>query len=249
MSESNESGQSTGPIPRQRLWLRIVAALALVAAILAIAILFKDDLTLGNLARHETRLRRLQAEHAGLAYLLALLVYVAVTGLSIPAATGLSLLYGWCLGFWQGVLVVSFGSTAGATLAFLTSRYLLREAVQQRYGDRLTRFNAELEREGAYYLFTLRLLPVVPFFVVNAVMGLTPIRVRTFWWVSQLGMLPATLIYVYAGSISPDLRTLADRGVAGLPVVKIAIALTMLALLPWGARALSRRISRRSWKG
>jgi uncharacterized membrane protein YdjX (TVP38/TMEM64 family) len=100
-----------------------------------------------------------------------------------------------------------------------------------------------LERDGAYYLFTLRLLPVVPFFVVNAVMGLTPIRVQTFWWVSQLGMLPATLIYVYAGSIAPDLQTLADRGVAGLPVGKIAIALTMLALLPWGTRALLRRIS------
>lgn len=238
----SDSSQAAAGGSRRRAWPRIVAALMFVAIVIAVTILAGDDLQLAKLARHEAKLRQMRLEYPVLVCSVALLAYMLVTGLSIPAATALSLLYGWYFGFWQGVLMVSFGSTAGATLAFLISRYLLRDIVRQRFGDRLQRFNTELEREGAFYLFTLRLLPVVPFFVVNAVMGLTLIRVRTFWWVSQLGMLPGTLVYLYAGSTAPDLRTLDERGIQGLPVVQIAIALTLLGLLPLVTRLLLRRL-------
>lgn len=220
----------SSPNPSER-W-RLIAAVLLVTAIAAIATVYRDDLRLTNLVQYEDRLRNLHAERPVLVFLAAFAIYVVVTALSLPAATALTLICGWYFQFWRAALLVSFASTAGATLAFCLSRYLLREAMQRRYGDRLTRFNESLERDGPFYLFTLRLTPVVPFFVVNAIMGLTPIRTRTFWWVSQLGMLPATLVWVYVGASAPSLRLLVEQGLAGLPTVQIAIALTLLGLFP-----------------
>jgi uncharacterized membrane protein YdjX (TVP38/TMEM64 family) len=127
---------------------------------------------------------------------------------------------------------VSFASTLGATLAFLLSRYLLRDTVQAQFGERLAKFNAMLEREGAFYLFTLRLIPAVPFFAINVVMGLTPIRATTFWWVSQLGMLPASAVYVYAGDQVPTLAELAKRGVGSVLNARTIIALALLGVFP-----------------
>ena len=164
--------------------------------------------------------------------MLALAIYVAVAGLSLPGATVLTLVYGWYFGFWQGLLVVSFGSTAGAMIAFLISRYLLRDWIQSRMHERLLRIEGAFEREGAFYLFTLRLVPAVPFFIINAVMGLTKIRAATFWWVSQLGMLPATVAYVYAGSTVPSLQSLADDGVGGILNWKMLLAFAIIGILP-----------------
>lgn len=211
---------------------RLIAAIALVAVIVTVGTIYRDDLRLTNLAKYEDWLRNLHTERPVLVFFVAFAIYVAVTALSLPAATALTLICAWYFRFWRAALLVSFASTAGATLAFCLSRYLLREAMQHRFGDRLTRFNEALERDGAFYLFSLRLMPVIPFFVVNAVMGLTPIRVRTFWWVSQLGMLPVTLIWVYVGASAPSLRVLAEQGLGGLPTVQIAIAFTLLGLLP-----------------
>lgn len=211
---------------------RLIVAISLVAAIAAMATIYRDDLRLANLVKYEDWLRTLHAERPVLVFLAAFAIYVAVTALSLPAATALTLICGWYFRFWRAALLVSFASTAGATLAFLLSRYLLREAMQRRYGDRLTRFNESLERDGPFYLFMLRLTPVIPFFVVNAMMGLTPICTRTFWWVSQLGMLPATLVWVYVGASAPSLRLLAEQGLTGLPTIQIAIAFTLLGLFP-----------------
>ena len=127
-------------------------------------------------------------------------LYVAVTGLSLPGAAIMTLAGGAIFGLWAGLLIVSFASTLGATLAFLASRFILRDAVQARFGDRLRAINAGVEKDGGFYLFTLRLVPVFPFFIINLVMGLTPIRTWTFYWVSQLGMLAGTLVYVNAGT-------------------------------------------------
>lgn len=131
---------------------------------------------------------------------------------------------------------MSFASTLGATLAFLLSRFLLRASIQERFGDRLRAFNDSLEREGPFYLFTLRLIPAVPFFVINAVMGLTPVRTRTFWWISQLGMLPGTVVYVYAGSSVPNLRLLAEDGINAVfspsQMLQIIGAFALLGLFP-----------------
>jgi uncharacterized membrane protein YdjX (TVP38/TMEM64 family) len=116
-------------------------------------------------------------------------------------------------------------------VAFLTSRYLLRGAVQARFGKQLATINRAWELEGAYYLFTLRLVPIVPFFIVNLVMGLTPVRARTFWWVSQVGMLPGTCVYVYAGS-RIQIDKLADHGLAGILDWQLFLAFTLLGLFP-----------------
>ena len=127
-------------------------------------------------------------------------VYVVATALSLPGAVILTLAAGALFGLSMGTLIVSFASSIGATLAFLASRYLLRDAVQARFGQRLKAINEGMAKEGSLYLFTLRLVPVFPFFLVNVLMGLTPIRTLTYYWVSQLGMLAGTLVYVNAGT-------------------------------------------------
>ncbi|MCH1438465.1 MAG: VTT domain-containing protein, partial [Rubripirellula sp.] len=146
------------------------------------------------------------------------------------------LLYGWYFGFGPTLILVSFASTAGATISFLTSRYLLRGSLEHKFGDRLQTFNQHLESEGAFYLFTLRLIPVVPFFVINLVMGLTQLPTRTYWWVSQLGMLPGTAVYVYAGSSVPNLGQLADQGAAAVlspqQLFQLFLAFALLGVFP-----------------
>ena len=126
--------------------------------------------------------------------------YVAVTGLSLPGAAIMTLAGGAVFGLLWGTVVVSFASTMGATVAFIVSRYILRDGIQRRYGDRLKTINAGVERDGGFYLFTMRLVPAFPFFIINLVMGLTPMRTITFALVSQLGMLPGTIVYVNAGT-------------------------------------------------
>jgi len=216
--------------------------LGLVAVIAVAALVgymqFGDSLTLENLAAKEAELKTFQLEHPLLVYGIAFAVYVGVTGLSLPGATVLTLTCGWFFGLWRGVLLVSFASTTGATVAFLVSRYLLREPIQNRFGERLATFNQSLEREGAFYLFMLRLIPAVPFFVINVVMGLTPLRASTFWWVSQLGMLPGTAVYIYAGSSVPDLTTLADQGVGGILSPQLMVAFVLLGVMPLVLRKL-----------
>ncbi len=126
--------------------------------------------------------------------------YVVITALSLPGAAIMTLAGGALFGLAWGFVIVSFASTIGATLAFLVSRYLLRDSVQKRFGDRLKPINRGIEREGAFYLFTLRLVPIFPFFLINILMGLTPIKTFTYYWVSQLGMLAGTVVYVNAGT-------------------------------------------------
>ncbi len=210
-----------------------LAWLGLVAGIMAISYwAVGDRLSLNYLAEQEAELRAYRQDAPFWAALIAIVLYICVAGFSIPGATVLTLACGWIFGFWLGLLVVSLGSTGGATLAFLLTRYFLQNWVQQRFAKRLLKLNAAFEREGAFYLFTLRLIPAVPFFVINAVMGLTKIRVSTFWWVSQLGMLPATAAYVYAGSSVPSLQQLAEQGVGQLFNWQLLLALAILGLLP-----------------
>ncbi len=222
------SDRTKSGVPWKKLTLVAVVA---VAAILAYT-QFGHNLTLASLAQRESELRTFQKQHPVLVYGAAFLLYVVVTGLSLPGAAVLTLTFGWYFGLVRGVLVVSFASTTGATMAFLFSRFLFRDMIQRRFGDRLEKFNGALEREGPFYLFTLRLIPAVPFFVINAVMGLTPIPAQTFWWVSQLGMLPGTAVYVYAGASVPDLSTLADKGAGGILSPQLIVAFVLLGVFP-----------------
>ncbi len=153
-------------------------------------------------------------------------LYVAMAALSLPGAALTTLVGGALFGLVVGVLVVSFASSIGATLAFLTSRYLLRDAIQSRYGERLKALNEGIAKDGPFYLFTIRMIPAIPFFVVNLVMGLTPIKTRTFYWVSQLGMFLGTIVFVNAGTQIARIETL-----GGILSPRIVLAFVLLALL------------------
>ena len=137
-----------------------------------------------------------------------LFLYVAVTGLSLPGAAIMTLAAGLIFGLVEGTIIVSFASTIGATLAFLVSRFILRDSVQQKFGGKLAAINEGVEKEGAFYLFTLRLIPVFPFFMINLLMGITKIKVSHFFFVSQIGMLPGTIVFVNAGSQLASLESL-----------------------------------------
>ena len=155
------------------------------------------------------------------------LLYVIITGLSLPGAAILTLAAGAIFGVLWGTIVVSFASTIGATLAFLFSRYLFREAIQGRFADKLTAINRGMDEEGAFYLFTLRLVPIFPFFIINLVMGLTTIRVLTFFLVSQVGMLAGTIVYVNAGTQIARIEQLKD-----ILSLELILSFALLGIFP-----------------
>ena len=167
------------------------------------------------------------------------ILYVAVTGLSIPGAAIMTLIAGALFGVVVGTIIVSFASTLGATLAFLSARFVLREWVQGKFGERLRAIDEGLEKDGAFYLFTLRLIPVFPFFVINLLMGLTRIKTGTFFWVSQLGMLPATIVFVNAGTQISRIES-----TAGLLSPMLIASFVALALFPWVAKGLVALVKR-----
>ena len=159
--------------------------------------------------------------------------YVAITALGLPSSVVMTVAAGALFGFVQGALLASFASTLGAVLSCLCARYILRQWVQARFGERLSSVNVGVEREGAFYLFTMRLIPILPFFAINLLMGLTPMPVRTYAWVSQLGMLPATAVFTYAGTRLALVESLSDVLSPGL-----ITAFALLGLFPLMARKL-----------
>lgn len=176
------------------------------------------------------------------------LIYVAVTALSLPGATIVTLAGGAIFGLGWGLLIVSFASSIGATLAFLTARFLLRDSVQSRFGQRLADMDKGIEKDGAFYLFTLRLIPVVPFFVINLLMGLTKMKAWTFYWVSQLGMLAGTAVYVNAGTQLGQLESL-----QGILSPGLLGSFVLLGLFPLIARKIVEAVQKRKvyakWAG
>ena len=215
--------------------LLVLAAIAvLVAAFFALG--GHRYLSLDALRAQQASIQEYYAAHPWQAALGYFLVYVAMTGLSLPGAAVLTLFGGAVFGLLWCTVIVSFASSIGATLAFLASRFLLRDWVQARFGDRLKPVNDGVAQEGAFYLFALRLVPAFPFFVINLVMGLTTIRTWTFYWVSQLGMLAGTIVYVYAGTQLGEFRLSAG----------LVAAFTLLGLFPLAAkRALAALKARR----
>jgi pyruvate/2-oxoglutarate dehydrogenase complex dihydrolipoamide dehydrogenase (E3) component/uncharacterized membrane protein YdjX (TVP38/TMEM64 family) len=167
-------------------------------------------------------------------------VYVLVTALSLPGAVIMTLAAGAVFGLFWGTVIASFASTLGATLAFWSARYLLRDWVQARFGDRLKPINAGMARDGAFYLFTLRLVPVFPFFLINLVMGLMPIRTLTFYSVSQLGMLAGTLVYVNAGTQLAQITSL-----SGIVSPGVLLSFVLLGVFPLVAKAVLGWLARR----
>jgi uncharacterized membrane protein YdjX (TVP38/TMEM64 family) len=220
--------------------LKITLALAALSTLFYVYhYVLHDPISLANLKAQQAGFADWYAQSPALVVALFFGLYVLVTATSIPAATILTLAAGALFGVVEGTIIVSFASSIGATLAMLASRYLFRDWVTGKFGDKLTSFNEGMAREGAYYLFALRLVPVVPFFVINLLMGLTAIRARTFYWVSQIGMLAATVVYVNAGTQLAKIDSL--KGIASPSLIASFVA---LGLFPVVAKAVVGKLRR-----
>ena len=209
-----------------------VKKIGIVGVIIILIALFQifdlsQYLSLEYLKSSRESLARLYAENTFAVIAAYFCIYILVTSLSLPGAAVMTLAGGAVFGLVIGTIVVSFASTIGASLACIVSRYLLQDWVQSRFGEKLATINEGLEKEGAFYLFTMRLIPAFPFFLINLAMGLSKLPVRTFYWVSQLGMLPGTIVYVNAGK---ELGKIDSLGSILSPSLLISFAL--LGLLP-----------------
>jgi uncharacterized membrane protein YdjX (TVP38/TMEM64 family) len=207
--------------------LAVVAGAIAVYKILGLGRYF----TLSRIKASKEEFAALYAKHRLMVPAAYMVIYILVTSLSLPGAAVMTLAGGALFGLWMGTLIVSFASTIGATLACSVSRFLLRDWVQHRFGDRLSTVNEGIEREGAFYLFTLRMIPVFPFFVINLVMGLTRMHLSTFYWVSQIGMLPGTVVYVNAGRELARIESL-----SGILSPRLIVAFSLAGLFPYLAK-------------
>lgn len=237
MSAPAPSGEH--PQPKRYGKLIVIAAVLLLAGFGLWATGGKVSNMLEVVVEREGEIFEFQLRHPWVVLALAYVAYTLVTGVSLPGAAPMTLVYGWFFakaygqvtGLFIALGVISFASTSGATLAFLLSRYLFRDVLQTRFAAQLEKFSAALQREGAFYLFALRLIPAVPFWVINLVMGLTPMRARTFWGVSQIGMLPGTFVYVYAGTELTGVSQLLDGDGPSVPW-RLLVAFALLGIFP-----------------
>lgn len=190
---------------------KIILATVILSVIAAFFIFdLAQYFNLEYLKSQKDSLNALYNENPIIVSLIFFFIYVCVAAFNLPAAGLLTVAAGAILGFWNGLFVVSFASSIGATIAFLMTRYLFHDAIQAKFGDRLEAINSGIEREGAFYVFGLRLVPLFPFFVVNSVLGLTKLKTWTFYWASQIGMIAGTAVYVNAGTQLADISSLGD---------------------------------------
>lgn len=230
----------SGPSRTSRWGLVVIVAAALVTLAM-----YRSSLSSENLVAREAEFRATYGQHPVMVLSVAFLLYVAMTALSIPGASLLTLASGWLFGFWPALALVSFASSLGATMACGLSRTLFRDTAARKLGNRLQVIEESLARDGDFYLLTLRLLPHVPFFLINLALGLTRYPLFRFYWISQLGMLPATCVFVYAGVQAVDLQTLVEKGPGSLLTPRLVFALCLLAFLPWMLRSLVRWVQPR----
>jgi pyruvate/2-oxoglutarate dehydrogenase complex dihydrolipoamide dehydrogenase (E3) component/uncharacterized membrane protein YdjX (TVP38/TMEM64 family) len=214
----------------KRLFLLLIVA---AAAALFFGLGLNDYLTLEYVKGRQAELSEFHRQAPLMTAALFFALYLIVTAVSLPGAAILTLAGGGLFGLVHGTVLVSFASSLGATLAFLISRYVFREGVQTRFAKQLKAVDAGVAKDGGFYLFTLRLIPVFPFFLINILMGLTALRARTFYWVSQIGMLPGTLVYVNAGTQLAEVEGLGD---IASPALLASFA--MLGVFPWIARGV-----------
>jgi uncharacterized membrane protein YdjX (TVP38/TMEM64 family) len=217
---------------------KILKKIILIAVIIGLAVAVKlfhlgDYLTLSFIKESQKRFELLYSERPFPVIASYIAIYILVTSLSLPGAAVMTLAGGALFGLYTGTVVVSFASSIGATLACLVSRFLLRDWVQSRFGGKLTAINQGIAREGAFYLFTLRLIPIFPFWLINLLMGLTAMPLRTFYWVSQAGMLAATIVYVNAGK---ELSTI--DSLSGILSLRLILSFVVLGIFPLTAKKL-----------
>lgn len=222
---------------------KIAILLVLIAGVAAFFYLdLGEYLTLEYLGalREEIGIGRIVEENPIASRLVYFLIYISITGLSLPGAGVLTLAGGAIFGLWWGLFIVSFASSIGATLAFLASRKLLGEWVQGRFAEELAKVNEGFARDGNFYLYSVRMVPLVPFFAINLVMGLTRIPASSFYLVSQVGMLPGTFVYIFAGTQLARVQSVGDVLSPGF-----ILAVSLLGLLPLIAKKAIDFIKRR----
>ncbi len=227
---------------------RVVTRAGIVILVIGLIVLSRqlglgEYLSLSYFKASQERLANLYEQNPALFIGGYALLYIISTSLSLPWASLLTMVGGGLFGFWVGLIVVSFSSTMGATLACFVSRFVLRDWVQGRFGQRLTTVNEGIAREGAFYLFTLRLIPLFPFWMINLVMGLTRMPLRTYYWVSQIVMLPGTAVYVNAGKELAQIDSL-----SGILSSTLIISLAILGLFPITVKKLMAYYRARSGK-
>ena len=217
-------------------WSRVGFLAIVLLVALATYVLFKRHFDFEVLAQQEQALKSFYRSYPLVTLTCAFTIYAIVTGLAIPGATPMSLVMSWFFGFTTALVLISFASTTGALIAFLVSRYLFQDWIHARFDQRITAFNDTWEKEGAFYLFSLRLVPLIPFFMINSVMGLTKIPARTFWWVSQIGMLPGTAMICFMGAGIPGLQVLEEKGTGAILnselLTRMTIGLALLGTFP-----------------
>jgi len=220
---------------------RLLLVIAIAALVAAFFIFGLDHyFSLGYLKSQQAAINDLYAAHPLNTVAVYFVIYVAVAALSFPGATVLTLAGGAIFGLLWGTVIVSFASSLGAMLAFLTSRFVLRDSIQTRFGDKLAAINSGIEKDGPFYLFTLRLVPAFPFFVINLAMGLTPVKTWTFYWVSQIGMLAGTIVYVNAGTEIARIDSL-----QGILSPGLIVSFTLLGIFPLLAKWIVNRVKAR----
>jgi uncharacterized membrane protein YdjX (TVP38/TMEM64 family) len=209
--------------------IKKIAVVVLIIAAIAIFKIFDlgQYLSLSHIKASQEKFAALYADHKAAVIAVYMLIYILVTALSLPGAAVMTLAGGGLFGFVAGTIVVSFASTIGATLACFVSRFLLRDWVQKKFGDKLKTINEGIKREGVFYLFTMRLIPALPFFVINLAMGLTKIPLLAFYWVSQVGMLPGTMVYINAGKELAKIESL-----TGIMSPGLILSFALLGLFP-----------------
>ncbi len=213
--------------------MKKIIILGLLMAVIAVFIGFDVDrfLTLEYIKSQQSSFEQFYQQNQLLTILSFFIAYVIITGASLPGAAIMTLIGGAIFGLVTGLVIVSFASSIGATLAFLVSRYIFRDSVQTRFSHHLSAINDGIEKDGAFYLFALRLVPAFPFFVINLLMGLTQLKTWTFYWVSQLGMLAGTAVYVNAGTQLAQIES-----VSGILSPGLILSFVLLAILPFVAR-------------
>jgi len=219
---------------------RLVALLVFVVAVIIGFLLLRDRLSLDNLTQYESALEEFGRRQFLLCLVVAGLLYVTVAALSLPFATVLTVVYGKFFGFWVALPLVNVSATLGATGSFLMSRYLFRDFMEDRYGKVLEGVQKELARDGIFYLFMLRLSPIMPFFVVNPVMGLTMMKTRSFFIISLVGMLPGGALYTLFGSALPGLASLKERGWGDVMSPLLIVSFALLGIFPLVVRKVSQ---------
>ncbi|BER94970.1 TVP38/TMEM64 family protein [Vibrio cholerae] len=223
------------------MYKKLIIAIVLIAIAALLVTQFSQYLTLDVAKAKQAELANYIDAHLLQAALIYFVVYVLLTAFSIPGATVVTLLGAALFGFWLSLLLASFASTIGATLAFLSSRFLLRDWVQTKFADKLQTINQGIERDGAFYLLSLRLIPIFPFFLINLVMGLTPISTWRYYWVSQLGMLPGTAVYLNAGTQLAEISSLGE--IVSLPVLA---SFVLLGVFPIMVKWLMGKVQQRA---